>query len=165
MTKDFERFSVYGFSIDYPNVCRVEFNPKSRREAGDIVFHFPDKVKTFLSWGELEKATKNFQTVEKHAEHSLETMKKSGNVKNFVRVSHDSITVHSHKGAFNRVRLEEVTVGFFTGKRTAPRETYSVHVHCPGSSRYFVVYTMIPSNMEMEYEKSLMTMANSLKCH
>jgi hypothetical protein len=165
VTKDFERFSVYGFSIDYPRVCRVEFNPKSRREAGDVVFHFPDRVKTFLSWGELEKATKNFQTVEKHAEHSLDTVKKSGNVKNFVRVSHDSITVNSHTGAFNRVKLDEVAVGFFTGKRAAPRETYSVHVHCPESGRYFVVYTMIPSNSEGEYGAALTKMANSLKCH
>ena len=57
---EFETFSVYSFSIDYPPVCRVEFNPKSRREAGDIVFHFPDKEKLFLSWGNLEKAQKKF---------------------------------------------------------------------------------------------------------
>ncbi len=165
VSRDFERFSIYGFSIDYPKECRVEFNPKSRREAGDVVFHFPDRVKTFLSWGELEKATKNFQTVEGHAEHSLDAVKKSRNVKNFERVTHDSMTVNSHAGAFNRVKLEEVTVGFLPRKRAAPQEAYSVHVHCPESGRYFVVYTMIPSDSEGQYGTALTKMAKSLKCH
>jgi len=165
VTRDFERFSIYGFSIGYPKECRVEFNPKSRRESGHVAFHFPDKVKTFLSWGELERATKNFQTVEKHAEHSLDTVRKSRNVKNFERVSHDSMTVHSHTGAFDRVKLEEVTVGLFTGNRAAPRDAYSVHVHCPESGRYFVIYTLTPSNTEGKYETTLIAMANSLKCH
>ncbi len=165
MNADFERFSIYGFSIDYPKDCRLEFNPKSRRDAGDVVFHFPDKMKMFLSWGDLEKATKSFQTVEEHAEHSLDSVKKSGNVKNLERVSRDSLSIHSHKGAYNRVRLEEITVGFFTGKKKVPRDAYSVHVHCPDSSRYFVIYTLIPAGTVEEYEKTLMTMANSLNCH
>ena len=59
----FETFSVYNFSVDYPAVCRIEFNPKSRREAGDIVFHFPDREKVFLTWGKLEDAQKKFPTV------------------------------------------------------------------------------------------------------
>ena len=37
MEKDFERFSVYGFSIDYPKDARIEFNPKARRGEGYIV--------------------------------------------------------------------------------------------------------------------------------
>ena len=66
---EFETFSVYKFSMNYPPICRVEFNPKTRREAGDIVFHFPDPdrpraptEKVFLSWGALDKATKKFPT-------------------------------------------------------------------------------------------------------
>ena len=165
MNNDFERFSIYGFSIDYPKDCRLEFNPKSRRDTGDVVFHFPDRMKVFLSWGDLEKAAKNFQTVEQHAEHSLKNIKKSGAVKNFERISQDSVTIHSHRGAYNRVKLEEIAVGFLSGKRTVPRESYSVHVHCPNTARYFVVYTMIPGSSNENYEKTVMTMANSLKCH
>lgn len=165
MKSDFERFSIYGFSIDYPKDSRVEFNPKSRRNGGDIVFHFPDKMKIFLSWGELEKVQKNFQTVEQHAEHSLNTIKKSGNVKRFERVSQDSRRIHSHSGAYNRVKLEEMTVGFLTGKKGMPREAYSVHLHCPESSRYFVIYTLIPGGGGVQYEGTLLTMADSLTCH
>jgi hypothetical protein len=52
--RNFEKFSVYNFSLDYPPVCRIEFNPKSRHESGDVVFHFPDKEKVFVTWGSLE---------------------------------------------------------------------------------------------------------------
>jgi hypothetical protein len=129
-----------------------------------VVFHFPDKVKIFLSWGDLEKAVKSFHTVEEHADHSLNAVKKSGNVKKFERVSRDTLSLYSHKGVYSRVRLEEMTVGFLTGRKSIPRDAYSVHVHCQDSSRYFVIYTLIYGGTE-GHEKTLMTMANSIKCH
>jgi hypothetical protein len=163
--QDFEKFSLYGFSIDYPKDCRVEFNPRSRREEGDVVFHLQGKEKIFLSWGDLEKATKSFRTVEEHAEHSLEKVRKGSNVKGFQRTLQGSVTVNSHKGAYNRVKFQEVTVGFFTGKKTLPRDAYSVHLHCTNSSRYFVVYALVPEDSAEEHEKTLTTMVHSLKCH
>ncbi len=165
MEQDFEQFSVYGFSIDYPNDSRVEFNPKSRRGEGDVVFHFPDRMKIFLSWGDLEKAKKNFGTVEEHADHSLKRIKTAGNVKSFERISHDSISINSHQGAYNRARFEEITVGLFTGKRKSPREARSVHVHCPDSSRYFVIYALLPTGGTYDYERTFTKMGNSLRCH
>lgn len=164
MEQDLEQFSVYGFSIDYPKDSRVEFNPKSRRGQGDVVFHFPDRMKIFLSWGDLENALKKFPTVEEHADHSLKRIKTAGNVKGFERISHDSISIHSHQGAYNRAKFEEVTVGFLSGKRKSPREAHSVHVHCPNSSRYFVVYALLPSGAN-DYERTFTAMANSLRCH
>jgi len=163
--QDFESFSIYGLSIEYPKDCRVEFNPKSRREEGDVVFHFPDKEKVFLSWGDLEKAMKSFKTVEEHAEHSLNKVKKGSNVKGFEKVLQGSITVNSHRGAYNRVRLQEVIVGFFTGKRTVPRDACSVHLHCIDSSRYFVIYALLSGSTAEEHEKTLMAMVSSLRCH
>ncbi len=165
MEQDFEQFSVYGFSIEYPKDLRIEFNPKSRRGEGDLVFHFPDRVKIFLSWGDLEKASQKFKTVEEHADHSLKRIKTAGNVKNFERVSHDSIRIRSHNGVYNRAKFEEVTIGFFSGKRKNPREAHSVHVHCPVSSRFFVVYALLPTEGTYEYEKIFSAMANSLRCH
>lgn len=163
--KDFERFSVYGFSIDYPNDARVEFNPKARRGEGDVVFHFPDRVKIFLSWGDLEKATKRFGTVEEHANHGLERVRKAGNVKNFEKVSHDSMSINSHQGAFNRAKFEELSIGLFSRRGKSPREAHSVHVHCPDSSRYFVVYALLPIGGTIDYEKTFTKMAKTLKCH
>jgi len=165
MEQNFERFSVYGFSIDYPKDTRLEFNPKSRRGEGDVVFHFRDKMKIFLSWGNLEKAAKTFGTVEKHADHGLNRVKKARNVKNFELVSHDSLRINSHDGLYNRAKFEEVAVGFLIGNRKNPREAHSVHVHCAESSRYFVVYALFPIGGTTDYERTFVKMAKALKCH
>jgi len=162
----FERFSVYSFSIGYPPVCRVEFNPKSRREAGDIVFHFPDREKVFLSWGKLDKAEKKFETAEKQAEHSLQVVKKSGNVKKMEKLESDSMTLNSHQAAYNRVRLDEQPPGLFMGKRTVPHDAYSIHLHCDKSSRYFVIYTMLSPRAPEDFGDAIFkVMANSFRCH
>ena len=167
--ENFERFSVYNFSIDYPPVCRVEFNPKSRREHGDIVFHFPDREKVFLSWGDLEKAEKKFETAEKQAEHSLQVVKKSGNVKKMEKLENDMLTLNSHSAAYNRVKVDEQSAGIFPGKRTVPHDAYSIHLHCEKSSRYFVIYTMLSPKASQESEDFrdaiFKVMASSFKCH
>jgi hypothetical protein len=165
MEQGFEHFSVYGFSIDYPEDSHVEFNPKSRRGEGDVVFHFPDKTKIFLSWGDLEKALKRFSTVEEHANHSLNRVKTARNVKSFERISHESFRIRSHEGVYNQAKVEELTAGLFTGKRRSLREAHSVHVHCPKSSRFFVIYALLPIGPTYDYAKTFTSMANSLRCH
>jgi len=164
--EDFETFSVYNFSIDYPPVCRVEFNPKTRREGGDIVFHFPDREKVFLSWGNLEKAEKKFETAEKQAEHSLQVVKKSGNVKKMEKLETDLLTLNSHPAAYNRVKVDEQPAGIFMGKRTVPHDAYSIHIHCDKTSRYFVIYAMLSPKAPEDFGVAIFkVMANSFKCH
>ncbi len=166
MSKEgFETFSVYRFAMDYPTVCRVEFNPKSRREAGDIVFHFPDREKVFLSWGKLENAQKKFQTVEAQAESSLKSVKKSSQVKNFDRVTQDMLEINSHKAAYNRVKMDEVPAGFFPGKRVIKHEALSLHVHCEQTSRYYVIYALLSPNAPEDFPDLFLDMAHSFRCH
>jgi hypothetical protein len=155
---------MYGFTIDYPEDCRVEFNSKSRREAGDVVFRLPENIKIFLSWGELEKVSKRFGSPEEHANYSLDAMEKGKNVKNFERVSRDSIRLHSHKSSVNKVRFDEKTLTLFARGKDMPREAYSLHVHCDKSKRYFVLYTMAPAN-DVEFHKIMESMTESFKCH
>lgn len=162
----FEKFSVYGFSVDYPTVCRVEFNPKSRREAGDVVFHFPDKEKIFLSWGDLEKVQKRFPTVEDQAEHGIKTVSKSGAVKGCERVTKDLIELNSHKAAYNHIRLKEMMGGgIFGGSKTVLRDGYSAHLQCEKSSRYFVVYTLLSANAPQDFGDLMKTIIDSFRCH
>jgi len=165
--ESFEQFSIYGFALDYPSECRVEFNSKSRRESGDVVFHFPapDSVRVFLSWGELEKVTKRFKTTEEHAEYSLDAMKNGKNVRNFEVVSRDSLSSEIHNGAVSRVKFDEMATTLLSGKKGMPREAYSVHVHCEKSNRYFVLYSMAPSTVEGRYDKIMTTMRDSFRCH
>jgi len=170
---EFETFSVYKFSMNYPPICRVEFNPKSRREGGDIVFHFPDPdrpraptEKVFLSWGALDKATKKFPTADEQAEHSLKAVKKSSGVKGFEKVAQDTIDINNHKAVYNRIKMEEVRGGLFPGRGGGvKREALSLHLHCENSSRYFVIYAMLTANAPEDFGDLYMMMAKSFKCH
>jgi hypothetical protein len=164
-SEGFEKFSVYGFSIDYPKVCRVEFNPKSRRESGDVVFHFPDKEKLYLSWGELEKAQKSFQTIEKQAEHGVENLRKGGNVKNFERVKQDTLNVNTHKAIYNHIKVGQPVPGLFSSKKITYRQGYSCHLHCENSSRYFVIYTILSPNGPEDFGELTLTIIESFECH
>jgi hypothetical protein len=161
----FETFSVYGLSMDYPAVCRVEFNPKTRRETGDVVFHFPDREKLFLSWGRLEDAQEKFSSVEEHAENSLKNVNKSSHVKNVERIAQDSMEINSHKAAYNRVRIDEVPASFFPGKRIIKHETLSLHVHCEPMSRYYVIYALLSPNAPEDFPDLFLDMVHSFKCH
>ncbi len=166
MKSSFENFSIYGFAVDYPEMSRVEFNSKGRRESGDVVFHLPDKVervRIFLSWGDLEKV-KRFQSTDEHADFSLDAMKKGKNVQNFERLSRDTISIHTHRSSVNKVRFDERSRGL-TGSKDISREAYSLHVHCPTSNRYFVLYTMTPSHGDSRYDKIMESMKDSFKCH
>jgi hypothetical protein len=161
----FEMFTVYRFSMDYPSLCRIEFNPKSRPEAGDVVFHFPDREKVFLSWGKLEDAQKQFHSVDDQAEHSLKIIKKSKQVKGFEKVKEDTLMISSHRALYNHVKMGEVPPRIFPGKRTISRETLSLHLHCEPLSRYFVIYTMLSPNAPEDFENLFLDMVRSFKCH
>jgi hypothetical protein len=165
----FEKFSVYGFSINYPAVCRVEFNPKSKREGGDVVFHFPEKEKIFISWGDLARARKKFPTVEAQAEHSLKVIAARREVKNLHRTRQESLDINSHKAQYNGIQLDEVRSSFLWSAKGRTRKAYSLHVHCDDSSRYFVIYTLPPANMPDDTPDDLgelmLKMVRSFRCH
>jgi len=163
--ENFETFSVYGFSIEYPQVCRIEFNPKSRRESGDVVFHFPDREKLYLSWGVLEQARKRFPTVEKQAEHGVETLRKSGNPKNFERVQQDTLNINTHSAIYNHLKLAQPLPGLFSSKKTTERRSHSCHLQCEDSSRYFVIYSLLSPRGPEDFGELLLTMVHSFKCH
>ena len=162
---ELENFSVYKFSINYPSICRVEFNHKNRRDKGDVVFHFPDKERVFLTWGDLKIAEKKFGNAEKHAERSLQAVKNSGNVKKMEQILKDTLMINSHKASYNQVKIDEIQTGFFVGKRVVVHETHSIHLHCNKSSRYFVIYTMLSSKTPEDFDTIFKLMSNSFKCH
>jgi hypothetical protein len=162
---DFENFSMYGFTVDYPETCRVELSSKSRRDAGDVVFKFPDSGKIFLTWGQLEKVSKRFGSAEEHADYSLDAMKKGKNVKNFERVFRDTVPLRNHQTSVNKVRFEEKVPKIFRLGKDIPREAYSLHVHCDKSNRYFVLYTMAPADEAGRFDRIMESMRKSFNCH
>jgi hypothetical protein len=156
---------MYGFAIDYPQECRVEFNSKSRRETGDVVFRFPENNRIYLSWGELEKVTKRFGSPEEHANYSLDAMEKGKNVRNFQRLFRDTVPLHSHSSSVNKVKFDERTPSLLARSKPMPREAYSMHVHCDKSNRYFVLYTMASADEGIRFSRIMESMRESFRCH
>ena len=179
--EDFDKFSVYGFSIDYPAICYVEFSSKSRREAGDIAFHYSSKKNIYLAWGDLTKTRKMFQTVDEQAEQSIKVVTKNRDIRKVERVTQDSLTINSHKAVYNRLRLVEAPRGFgskyktllylsspiylFLDRKPVKHEAFSVHLHCERTSRYFVIYSLVSGEAPENFPSIIMSMMNSFQCH
>ena len=162
---EFERFSMYKFSIDYPPVCSIQFDPKGKRTVGDMLFLFPGKEKIYLTWGELEKAKMKFPNASDQAIHSIGVMKKIRTIKRLETISEDLLTINSHQAAYRQIRLEEMAGGILPNGRTILHEGYSIHLHCDQSSRYFAIYTIVSSKSPEDFGELFRLMVNSFRCH
>lgn len=159
----YERLEAYGFGVDYPSGCVIEFNPKSTRSHGDVALKSPNGYKLFLSWGELEKVRK-LKGVEGHADYSLERIKGNRDTK-VTDVRKEKITVNGHSASFRDVSLEMIRRGIFFNTTKTPQRVRSMHLHCDVSSRYFVIYgPTTPDRSEEQYD-ALSRMVESFVCH
>jgi hypothetical protein len=152
--------------MEYPSVCRFEFNPKTKREKGDIVIHFPDREKIFVSWGQLSLVTKKYPTAEAFANHGIKSMAKSRNIAKSDKIEEKPMTVNSHNATYNKVQFHEsVGMSLFGKGRTNVRTTCSAHLYCPESSRYFVIYALLTPNAPEDFDKLFLEMVDSFRCH
>ncbi len=159
-----ERFALYGLEIEIRDNFRIEVNPKSNRNKGDVAFHSPRGNRFFVSWGNLDEATKRFKTLEQHRDSNIRRIKKGQDVRE-VKVG-DSYDAHvlGHRALFTRVTAE-VKQGMF-GRATYTREMWSMHLYCQESGRYYVVYCLLRDPSEYEdYGQIFGAMAKSLICH
>jgi hypothetical protein len=52
------------------------------------------------------------------------------------------------------------------GRGTLHREIWSIHFHCPNTSRYYVIYSMQRDAEEFEdLSKIFRALASSMQCH
>ncbi|MEM3799727.1 MAG: hypothetical protein QXH56_06535 [Thermoprotei archaeon] len=162
----FEVYSAYGVSIFYPEGWRVELNPTSKKLEGDVVFHSPEKDKLYVSWGPLDKAKRRFGSVEKHAEYSVERIRRSRDVSGFEVSESVRSDVNGHEAVFMSVRfnVSQPSVFGFKGK-PSPKSVYSMHLYCEDSSRYLVVYTLLNEEVGERVFEDVKKCVNSLKCH
>lgn len=159
----YEVFSMYGFSIEYPDTWEVELNPKADRTAGDVVFKTL-RHRIFLTWGPLEKARKKYGSLDTHAEAGLQKVRKGGDVRKLETLEHRETNVNGHKAIFNRFRVT-LGVGFF-GIRTAYRELSSLHLYCERTGKFFVLYeSVVDSDSVTGLETIFEHMKDSFKCH
>ncbi len=157
-----ERLTIYGFSFEYPTDCKLEFNPKFKREDGDVALKWPQNFTLFVSWGPLERLKKSM-TLEDHANFSLERIKKSVQGK-ISTIERKEIEVQGHNTLFNHVRVEVPRRGIFGGK-SRYQEVRSIHLHCEQSSRYFVIYGTTDVEKSEQQGVTVSGVIDSFKCH
>ncbi len=153
---------LYGFSFEYPRDCKLEFNPKFKREDGDIALKWPQIFTLFVSWGPLDRL-KKMATLEAHANFSLDRIKKSvqGKISTIERTEPE---VQGHRCLFNHVRVEVPRKGLFGG-RSHYQEVRSLHLHCERSSRYFVIYGTTDPERSDQQGATLTGIMDSFQCH
>lgn len=153
---------IYGFSFEYPTDCKLEFNPKFKREEGDVALKWPQNFTLFVSWGPLERLKKSM-TLEDHANFSLDRIKKSVQGK-ISTIERKETEVQGHKTLFNHVRVEVPRRGIFGGK-SQYHEVRSLHLHCEQSSRYFVIYGTTAVEKSEQQGAIVSSVIDSFKCH
>lgn len=160
---EFERFAIYGFSVDYPVGTVVELNPKSTRDDGDVAFKYHRANVFFLNWGPLAKVEK-FQGVEGHASYSMDRIRKNRDAKIKDHIQ-DTIKLNGHSSPFNHVWVNMERRGALFGVSKSSHEIRSIHVHCTNSSRYFMIYVQGATELSELQGAVMDRMIQTFRCH
>jgi hypothetical protein len=160
-----ETLSIYGFKVDYLNTLKVEFNPKSQRDEGDVAFKAPSGYRLFLSWGPTSKLSPKLATTLDHAKYSIDRIKHGGEASNVDAVEFRDTQVNGHNATRSLVKLAMVKRTIFFGRNKMPRKATSYHIHCDRSNRYFVLYGYAEPEYSEEEQALLDEMIGSFACH
>jgi hypothetical protein len=162
---EYELLAMYGFSANYPNNARLELNPKTRREKGDIVLHLEEGFKIFLSWGSLEDARKRYATAAAQASASIERSVKSTRAKLDGTPETRNFRIQGHDATYTHARMFVERGGFPFGSRRVTQDSHSMHLQCDESGRYYVVYAFARPETSEQVGKIIEPIMLSLKCH
>lgn len=159
-----EKFAMYGFELKIPNDWRVEVNPKSTREKGDVAFHSKAGNRFFVTWGNLSNVESRFKSLEEHRDKNVKQIRSGPDVKSVdIAESHDE-QISGHRALFSHVTAD-VKAGMFS-RGSYEREMWSIHLYCPEQSRYYVVYCLLRDPKEYpDFAYVFNSMARSLACH
>jgi hypothetical protein len=161
----YELLAMYGFSAKYPDNARLELNPKTRREKGDIAFHLEDGFKVFLSWGSLQEARKRYATAAAQASASIERSVKSTRAKLDGTPETKNFKIQDHDATYTHARMFLDRGGFPFGSRRVTQDSHSLHLQCEESGRYYVVYAFGRPETSEQLGKIFEPIMLSLKCH
>lgn len=158
-----EKFAVYGFEIAIPSDWRVELNPKSTREKGDVAFQSNKGNRVFVSWGPLVEAQR-FKTLEEHRDSSLNQVKKGSDVKTVDVSDLKETSICGHRALVSHISA--LIRSGVMGRNTASRDIWSVHFHCPKALRYYVIFSMERDSSEFEdMGPVLESFVSTMVCH
>lgn len=159
-----EKFALYGFELSLPKTWRVEFNPRGRREKGDVVFHTPKRNRIFISWGPLADANKRFKSLEEQRDWGVSDLKKAQNVRDLTIEQSRETEICGHRALLTQ--LSASVGGGFLARKVAKRGTISLYFYCPVGARYYVAYSLL--NVPDEYADFpgiFTSVTGSMVCH
>ena len=164
------RFSAYGFGVDVPDDWRIEFNPKTTQERGDVAFHSPRNNAFFVSWGRLDDARSRFETLEQQRDESVKRVKRNPNVAMAKVEFSSNEKVNGHESIMSKMVAQKRRGGFLSAMMTRSQdpahEVWSAHLHCPQSSRFYVVYWDVRDGGEFpDTEERFRAMVRTFSCH
>ncbi len=165
---EYDVFSMYGFSTEYPDTWKLELNAKGDRTAGDAVFKAPrhrsrtSRHYVYLSWGPLELVKEKYGSLERHAEASVEKIRKGSGVLELEVLENKKTRANGHKAIYNRFKVT-LGVGLFAMKK-AYREVSLIHWCCEKTGRFFVLSEsiIVPSSLRGSIFQH---MKGSFRCH
>lgn len=159
----YELLALYGFSANCPNNARLEFNPKARREKGDLVLHLEEGFKVFLSWGSLQEARRRYISAAAQASGSIERSIRSTRARLEGTPETKNLKIQGHEAVYTHARMSAVQGGF--GSRRVVQDSHSMHLHCEDSKRYYVVYAFVRPDQSEQLRKVFEPIVSSLNCH
>lgn len=158
-----ETLMIYGFSFNYPAGAKIEFNPKFKREGGDVAVKLSGEYNTFVSWGMLAKLPERLSSISEHAKYSIENVRKSVQGK-ATSIENKQVDVNGHRAEYNHVRVDVPGRGFLARKGQV-QEIHSLHIHCSESSRYFVIYGSSTPEKADSQGRTVAMLLDSFRCH
>ena len=132
----YQRFCAYGFGLDYPKGWRISFGKKFSRSNGYVVIE--SKLnRIFASWGRLQSIPEGYRSPQAHSKASLSKLAKARNPREIHLLARSDLNVNGHNAAFAHFSIDRS--GMLLQKANK-REIRSIHVHCPDSDRFFILY-------------------------
>ena len=161
---EFERLTLYGFSLMYPKDWVISIDEKSSRESGFLRIRLGTEAMINVVWGPLEKMKEKLPSPKDHAEYALKRIKREGDVMKVKLLSVERADTDLHEAYIAHSKVTRV-FGAFLMYKYIEQEMLSLHVYCEESGRFFVVYGITGSTLFPEYEETIRKILLSFRCH
>jgi hypothetical protein len=160
-------FTMYGFFTTYPNEWKIELDPKSAGNKGNVAFKSADKMNILISWGPLEEAKKKYASADEFASEALKRIGASREMKKVELIQSTMLETNSHPANFTHVKMIRSQPGLlgFSKAKGEELEIRSAHIYCNDSNRYFVIYGMVEADKSSQQKEIFEEMIKSFKCH
>lgn len=168
---DYESFSVYGFSINYPISWRIELDPSSTQSKGNVVFKssIRSEDKIFLSWGLIQDIVKKYPDLNAFANAGIDRIRKTQIVKSIRIIETKNTVIFGHDAILNcfDVKLgRRYSIPIVKEKETVSQKIITCHFLCRDSGRYYILYgSTVETEDYSNFYKTFGVMKESLRCH